>query len=251
MCGNGSDDDCDGSADPQDPGLPARLPRCGRRRLRALRERHVPPAPGDACGDCNDAQPQRPPGGKRALQRSRRLRRHRGRGESGGGPACETGRSARAWPGTWPAARRTWPAIADASATSELCASGRGRGLRRLHRRARPDCIADLPGATAGGHGRGRGPELRRQLRSSDPEPRPGRISDGDATGDACETGAVAADIDRSGPRRRAGSGDAGPGLRPAVLRRVNYTAASDLDRNCICDGEDPARLAAAFGRNH
>ena len=78
---------------------------------------------------------------------------------------------------------------------------------------------------------------------------RPQDDFDGDGTGDACETGAVAADIDRSGRV---------DGLDLARLARAfgrrceesNYTAASDLDRNCVCDGDDLARLAAAFGRN-
>jgi hypothetical protein len=72
---------------------------------------------------------------------------------------------------------------------------------------------------------------------------------DQDATGDACETGAVAADIDRSGRV---------DGLDLALLARAfghqceepSYSPASDFDHNCICDGDDLARMAAVFGRN-
>ena len=78
---------------------------------------------------------------------------------------------------------------------------------------------------------------------------RPQDDFDEDATGDACENGPVAADIDQSGRV---------DGLDLAHLARAfgrrceqsGYSAATDLDRNCTCDGDDLARLAAAFGGN-
>jgi hypothetical protein len=73
---------------------------------------------------------------------------------------------------------------------------------------------------------------------------------DGDATGDACETGAVAADIDRSG---RVDGRDLAI-LGHAFGRQCqenDYQPSSDLDRNCVCDGDDLARMAAVFGGNN
>ena len=72
---------------------------------------------------------------------------------------------------------------------------------------------------------------------------------DGDATGDACETGAVAADIDHSG--RVDGRDLAFLGRAfGRQCQQSQYQASSDLDRNCVCDGDDLARLATVFGRN-
>jgi hypothetical protein len=72
---------------------------------------------------------------------------------------------------------------------------------------------------------------------------------DADGLGDACETGALLADIDRS---LRVDGFDLARLARSfsSVCPHAAYDAASDLDRNCEVDGQDLALLAPQFGRS-
>ena len=71
---------------------------------------------------------------------------------------------------------------------------------------------------------------------------------DGDGMGDACETGVLLCDIDRSGRV---------DGVDLAILGRSfgrgcgndGFVPGADLDRDCQVDGNDLAVLASLFGR--
>jgi hypothetical protein len=133
------------------------------------------------------------------------------------------------------------------SPSTEVCASGGDEDCDGFTNTRDPDCIAACQGV------QGVDVDLDGVPNCADNCPqtanRPQDDFDGDGTGDACETGAVAADIDRSGRV---------DGLDLARLARAfghqcgetSYAPASDFDHNCICDGDDLARMAAVFGRS-
>ncbi len=247
VCGNGSDDDCDGNPDPQDSDC---QPLCADADGDgfALCSGTCLLSPGDACGDCNDASPNAHPGAnERCNGADDDCDGSEDEGNPGGGPACETGEVGSCSAGHRVCRQGDLACDPDASATSEVCAGGGDEDCDGFTDSRDPDCIAACQGQQQMDTDADGVPNC------ADNCPQTPNLAqddfDSDATGDTCETGAVAADIDRSGRV---------DGLDLALLARVfarqcgeaSYAAASDLDRNCICDGEDLARLAAAFGRN-
>ncbi|HEX5044790.1 MAG TPA: MopE-related protein [Candidatus Polarisedimenticolaceae bacterium] len=248
VCGNASDEDCDGNADAQDPDCIPFCPDgdgdgfavCGTAACRL--------AGNDACGDCNDGNPNVHPG---VVERCNGVDddcdTQTDEGNPGGGAACDTGQDGACAAGHLVCHSPNLTCDRDAAPAAEICAGGGDEDCDGFTNAQDPDCIPacqGVPQVDPDGDGV---PSCADNCPNT--PNRPQDDFDGDGTGDACETGAVAADIDRSGRV---------DGLDLARLARAfgrqcaesNYAAAADLDRNCVCDGDDLARLAAVFGRN-
>jgi hypothetical protein len=247
VCGNAVDEDCDGQSDAQDQDC---VPFCGDGDGDgfALCGAGCRLALGDVCGDCDDASPNVHPGvGERCNDVDDDCDAQTDEGDPGGGPACETGELGVCVEGHLVCREGALACDPTMSPSTEVCASGGDEDCDGFTNTRDPDCILACQGV------QGIDVDLDGVPNCADNCPqtpnRPQDDFDEDATGDACETGAVAADIDRSGRV---------DGLDLARLARAfgyqcaeaNYTPASDFDHNCICDGDDLARMAAVFGRN-
>jgi hypothetical protein len=249
VCGNGTDDNCDGLADAQDQDCVLfcadtdgdGFARCSGGNCRL--------APGDACGDCADSSPNVHPGvAERCNGVDDDCDGEEDEGNPDGGPACETGDPGACAPGHLVCRSASLACEANVSPVAEVCASGGDEDCDGFTNSRDPDCIPACQGQQHLDGDADGVPTCADNCPAT-----PNRLQDdfdGDATGDACETGAVAADIDRSG---RVDGRDLAI-LGHAFGRQCqenDYQPSSDLDRNCVCDGDDLARMAAVFGGNN
>jgi hypothetical protein len=205
------------------------------------------PAGGDVCGDCNDLRASVNPGAPEQCGNGRDDDCDGAVDEGvGGGGACDTGEPGPCSAGTLVCRSGTLQCERQASPWPEVCGNGVDDDCNGFpdggDLACSPACLEDP--FTDRDH------DFAPDCRDNCPNvPNPSQQDfDRDRQGDACETGARLADVDRSG---RVDGRDLAALARgwartcpdPSFDRRV------DLTRDCRVDGEDLAVLAAQFGR--
>jgi len=246
-CTNGRDDDCDGATDGQDSQCPS--PHCPDQDGDgwALCSASCAPSAGDSCGDCNDARADVNPNRAEACNgRDDDCDGSTDEGNPGGGDHCNTGQPGICADGTRTCTGGQMQCSRDRGPRSEDCDNGLDDDCNGLIDEHDAACAADCTGNRTADSDGDHVPDC------VDNCPNIGNHNqndfDQDGSGDACESGASLADINRSGRV---------DGLDLAVLGRsfaqscndAAYDRAADLSRDCRVDGEDLAILGSLFGR--
>jgi hypothetical protein len=247
VCGNGQDDDCDGDPDAEDPDC---IPVCadGDSDGYAVCAGGCRLAGADRCGDCNDASPNVRPGVSEACNGvDDDCDGTRDEGNPGGGASCDSGQPGACREGTRRCTSGQLVCEPDRDPSEEVCGSGGDEDCDGFANAKDPECIPACEGKLGTDTDADAVPDCADNCpRTSN---RQQADFDADAIGDACETGAVAADIDLSGRV---------DGRDLAILGRAfarqkgqsGYAARADLDRDGTCDGDDLAVLAGAFAQS-